>query len=522
MVAASLWTSTGRRLVALALALVVAGFVAFGASPAGAADPVDEARALMEEGQGLFKLGKYAEAMAKFEAAYQTHAAAAFLYNAAFAAEKAGDLKLAIKRYNMYLAAEPDSPYAKQVRKRIEDLERELAAPPPPKPDGGEGGGDGAEPKEAKPDAATIAELPSLVRVMSDPPGAPLLVFEKVSKTAKSFVPGEGNPGWRKIVGGVQTPKELSLKVGSYYVVVEKFREFNESGTALELAPGHVYTYKASLSQGAFQGALLLRTNIEHARVYVNDPPPHKSAPMQRGPGTLTLPTGEHQVWIEAPGYETKKETVTIDRGKTAELDVRLERVDFGFLVIDGDAGEITIAVDGKPQPTFSSRGDPVRLELPAGKHQLVLDADGRKTFEGSIEVPKGEELPVHATLVESYPRAKAFVIGGFAIGAAIGGVFLHLEAIKPVGQPHDESVHQAFNVTRFVAWGASGLLAGLAIFYAVYDPLPDSYVRQDPTREFSEEAGKSKKPTQEAALRPVISPWFSPQGGGLGVGVQF
>lgn len=520
MVGMAPWTSTFRRFVAVALALGITFALLGEGGPAvaRAADPVEQARGLMEEGQSLFKLGKYGEAMAKFEAAYQTHAAAAFLYNAAFAAEKSGDLKLAIKRYNMYLAAEPDSPYAKQVRERIEKLEAELAAPPPPEPDGGEGGGASSPPDE-KPDAATIAELPSLVRVMSDPPGAPILVFEKVGKGAKPFVMGEGNPGWRKIVAGVQTPKELSLKVGSYHVVIEKFREFNESGTSLELAPGHVYTYKASLSQGAFQGALLLRTNIEHARIYVNDPPPHRSAPMQRGPGTLTLPTGEHEVWVEAPGYQTRKETVTIARGETAELDVRLERVDFGYLVIDGDAGEITIAVDGKPQPTFSSRGDPVRLELPAGEHQLMLDADGRKTFEGKVEVPKGQELPVHATMVASYPRAKAFVLGGFAIGAAVGGVFLHLEAIKPVGQPHDEAAHQAFNVTRFVAWGASGLLAGLAIFYAVYDPLPDSYVRQDPTRELTEE---SKDEAKEAALRPVISPWFSPRGGGLGVGLQF
>lgn len=518
----ALCTSTARRLAPIVLALaVVVGLVGgFVVEPraAYAADAVEQARALMEEGQGLFKQGKYAEAMAKFEAAYQTHAAAAFLYNAAFAAEKSGDLKLAVKRYNMYLAAEPDSPYEKQVRERINKLEKELAAPPPPEPDGGEGGG-GSAPPEEKPDAATIAELPSLVRVMSDPPGAPLMVFERVGKTAKPFVVGESNPGWRKIVAGVHTPKELSLKVGSYHVVIEKFREFNESGTSLELAPGHVYTYKASLSQGAFQGALLLRTNLEHARVYVNDPPPHRSAPMQRGPGTLTLPTGEHEVWVKAPGYETRHEKVTIERGRTAELDLPLERVDFGYLVIDGDAGEIAIAVDGKPQPTFSSRGEPVRLELPAGEHQLMLDADGRKTFEGKVEVPKGQELPVHATLVESYPRAKAFVIGGFAIGAAVGGVFLHLEAVKPVGQPHDEEVKTAFNVTRFVAWGASGLLAGLAIFYAVYDPLPDSYVRQDPTREFPEEA---KRKAEEAALRPIVSPWFSPQGGGLGVGLQF
>jgi len=504
---------------ALSLAFGAVAAVTLSAPVAWAADPVEQARALMEEGQAQFKLGKYREAMEKFEAAYKTHAAAAFLYNAAFAAEKAGETKLAIKRYNMYLAAEPDSHYGKQVRERINKLEEELAAPPPEPatgPDGGEGGGAARGSQDDKPDAATIAELPSLVRVISDPPGAPVVVFKSVSDSAKPFVIGEGNPGWHKIVAGVQTPKELSLKQGRYHVVIEKFREFNASGTSLELAPGHVYTYKASLSQGAFQGALMLRTNLEQARIYVNDPPPHRSAPMRRGPGTLTLPTGEHEIWVEAPGYEPRKESVTVERGKTTELDLPLERVDYGYLVVDGDAAEISIAVDGKPQPTFSSRGDPIRLELPAGEHQLMLDADGRKAFKGPVEVPAGQELPVHATMVESYPRAKAFVLGGFAIGAAVGGVFLHLEAVKPVGQPHDETVHQVFNVTRFVAWGASGLLAGLAIFYAVYDPLPDSYVREDPRRELTEDRKK------DAGIQPVITPWFSPKGGGLGVGFAF
>jgi len=255
--------------------------------------------------------------------------------------------------------------------------------------------------------------------------------------------------------------------------------------------------------------------------VFVDDPPPHKSAPMFRGPGTVNLNIGPHEIWVEAPGYVAVHRSVDIAQGETSEVSVQLERVDHGFLVVDGNAAEIEVEIDQKVHPSFKSSGDPLRIKLPAGKHKVVLDASGRKEFEGTVEVPKGQEQPIHANLVDSYPRGKAVVLGLFAIGAAVGGVFLHLEYMKPIDQPHSEDIHDVFNGARIAAWSASGVLAGLAIFYAIYDPLPDSFLRTEDPRELPEGEEGEAKP-KEAALQPLIAPWFGPDQGGLSVGLTF
>ncbi len=507
--------------LALVVSVAVAGLTAAvlpdaRAQDAGKEDAVERARSLMEEGQQLFKQGRYKEAMEQFEAAYAAHAAGAFLYNAALAAERAGDRERAIYRYDMYLAADPKSPYADEVKGRIDTLKKELSAVE--KPSGEGGGAEGPDAPDASPvpaDEAAIRQMYSLVRVVSEPPGAPVVVYERTTAGAAPFRYGAANDGWRKVVGGMTTPKDLALKVGTYHVVVERFQDFNRSETDILLAPGNVYIFKANLSQGAFLGQLLLRTNVEHAKIYVDDPPPHASAPMFRGPGTVNLNTGPHELWVEAPGYQPVKKSFDIAQGQTTTIDVQLERLDYGYLVIRGNAGEIEVEIDEQPHPPYLSQGDPLRIKLPAGKHKLLLDADGRKAYEAEVEVPRGQELPIEANLVDAYPRGKAIVLGAFAIGAGIGGIFLHLEAEKPIGMPHDETEHQIFNVTRFVAWGASAVLAGLAIFYAIYDPNPDSFVRTDGPRELPEKE-------RAASLRPVVTPWLGADAAGLSAGVAF
>lgn len=489
---------------------------------------VDRARKLMEDGQSLFKQGLYQDAMLKFEEAYKTHAFSAFLYNAAFAAEKTGDLQRSIARYNEYLASDPESPYADQVKAKIEKLKEELSKVPEPSDGGGGGGGEGGgggaapapKPKAPVPaDEATIAQIRSLVLVESEPAGAPLKIFERVVPTAAAFNLGGKNPGWREIIADAKTPKDLSLAVGYYHVVIEKFQDYNPSETDINLAPGHVYTFKANLSQGAFLGQLLLKTNVENAKVFVDDPPPHKSAPLFRGTDTRDLNKGEHTLWIEAPGHKPVSKTFTIEQGKTTELKIDLERVDYGYLVLDGNAGHIEIEIDKKPYAAYRSGSEPTKIKLPAGKHQVVLDADGRKEFEGEIEVPKGQELPVHATLTDSYPRGKAVVLGVLTAGAGVGGVLLHLAFEDKLGGPYSDDIKDVFNVSRFVSWGASGLFLGLTIFYAVYDPNPDSLLKYDPNREFSEEEGGPKKPKeQKSATIDLIAPWFTSDSGGVGV----
>ena len=252
----------------------------------------------------------------------------------------------------------------------------------------------------------------------------------------------------------------------------------------------------------------------------MDDPPPHKSAPLFRGTDARDLNKGEHTLWLEAPGYKPLKKSFTIEQGETTELKLDLERLDYGFLVLDGNAEEIEVEIDEKPYASYKAGGEPLKIKLPAGKHKVVLDADGRKEFEGDIDVPRGQEIPVHATLTDAYPRGKAVALAILSVGAGVGGIFLHLEAEKPVDMPHNEDIKQVFNVSRFVAWGASGLFAGLAIFYAVYDPNPDSLVKFDPNREFPEKDDKRK--TQKSASVDLIAPWVTPEGGGVGVVGRF
>jgi hypothetical protein len=264
-----------------------------------------------------------------------------------------------------------------------------------------------------------------------------------------------------------------------------------------------------------------LKTNIEHAKVYVDDPPPHKSAPMFRGPDAVNLNQGPHEIWVEAPGYEPINKSFEIKQGVTTTIDAPLTRLSYGYLVIDGNAGEIDVEINENEHAPYLSQREPLKIKLPAGAHKVVLDASGRKEFEGQVSVPRGQELAIHANLVESYPRAKAVVLGLFAVGAAVGGVFLHLEAEKPVGQPHDQEIHDVFNVTRFVAFGASGVLAGFSIFFFIYDPNPDSFLRSDEPREFREEKNEPAKPQKSAAM-PTLSPIFGPNYGGVGVSGTF
>jgi hypothetical protein len=497
------------------------------------ASDVDKARGLMEEGQSLFKQGLYKEAMEKFEEAYRTHAFSAFLYNAALAAEKSGDLQRAIARYNEYLASDPESPYTDQVKTKVAELQAQLSKVPIPEPGGDGGGGEGGaaanpEPQPTAPipaDAETIAEIRSLVLVESEPAGAPISIYERVVPTAAAFNANGDNPGWREIVKDAATPKDLSLKVGHYHIVIDKFQDYNRSETDINLAPGHVYTFKANLSQGAFLGALLLKTNVEHAKVFVDDPPPHKSAPLFRGTDTRDLNKGEHQVWVEAPGYEPVHKTFKVEQGQTTEVEVTLARVGYGYLIIDGNAEVIEIEIDGKVYPNFVSTGDPVKIKLEAGKHRVVLDADGRNLFEGEVEVPKGQELPLHATLTDIYPREKAAafaVLSGLSLG---GGIALHVMAEKPYGDDEDvtEDAHNIYNITRYAAFGASGVFAVLCVVFSIYDPTEDSLLKFDDARDFPEGDSLKRRPkTQKSARAPIVVPLFSPEIAGVGIFGRF
>jgi tetratricopeptide (TPR) repeat protein len=97
-------------------------------APARAQEPDDKARstarAHFARGNSFFDLGRYDEAIAEYEAAYQAKNDPALLYNIAQAHRLGGHAPAALRLYKAYLARRPDAPNRREVEVKIATLER--------------------------------------------------------------------------------------------------------------------------------------------------------------------------------------------------------------------------------------------------------------------------------------------------------------------------------------------------------------------------------------------------------------
>ncbi|MBM4375947.1 MAG: PEGA domain-containing protein [Deltaproteobacteria bacterium] len=477
---------------------------------------IDEARRRMEAGQSQFAKGEYGKAVVEFEAAYEALPNVAFLFNAAYAAEKAGDRQRAIAQYDKYLVGDPTTPEAPRIKETIAQLQRELTEKASePTPEGGE---------TAKPaDETALNEIRSLVLVESEPLGAPIEIYERIVPTAPEFKPGKANDGWRKVVSNAQTPKYLPLKVGRYHVVIDAFQDYKRSETAINLAPGQVYIFKANLSQGEFLGYLRVKSNVEGAKIFLDDPK-RKTAPWARTPQGGPVNDGKHGIVVTSPGYKPfEKKDIEVRHGQQTEVTAELERVNHGYLVLDGNVDIPEVMIDETAQAAYErSAKTPYRLKLAAGKHTLVLDADDRKTLTMDVDVPRGQDLPVSAVLNPSYPRGKAIGLGVVGALAGAGGGVLYWRYRATKGTEVDPDIQNLFQYGSYAAWGLSGVLVGLSVFYSIYDPLPDSELTLKKARDYGEEDElDGSRPTEKTSFRGFVTPLVGANTLGLGaVGV--
>ncbi len=502
----------------------------------------------MDRGLELYDKGQFRPAAAEFDAAYQAQPFSASLCNAAMAYERALDFKSAIDRYRSFLSAEPNPPDLVRIKTVLAWLEAQSAAQArarAPESDGGapdsaatpgvifELPDGGARPSR---DPATppppAVEIRSQVVVESDPPGAPLSVYAR-KPGAAPFVTGAANPGWQKVISGEKTPHDISLAEGEYHIVLDAFRDLKRSETDLELKPGRVYAFKANLSQGAFLGFLRVTSPVEGARIHVDDPPPFAKGTWGRAPHGDLLEPGDHRVWIEATGYETRMHEVRVERGETVEIIAPLERVRYGFLVVDGNADDVRVNVDGVAYGAYSTLGEPLKIRLPAGPHKIELDASGRKTFSGEVIVPRGQEVAVHGRLAFTPPRSNAVLSGTLAVGAAVGAAVLFrqpsyelYEGLDFPGLPRfgPTGTQPWFKVGGFVSLGVSGLLVLATGYSLINDPNPPSRAQIDKPREIDAmPAAKSPPARTKTGIRlDGVAPEVGLQGGGLGLRGSF
>ena len=111
-----------------AISLVALGARAQEAAAGEERPSIEIARSHMEQGQAYYLQGRFGEAAAEFEAAYEAEPFSAFLYNAAVAYENAGDAARAVDFFSRYLERDPNAADRAPVEQRIERLRAAIAA----------------------------------------------------------------------------------------------------------------------------------------------------------------------------------------------------------------------------------------------------------------------------------------------------------------------------------------------------------------------------------------------------------
>jgi hypothetical protein len=401
------------------------------------------------------------------------------------AAERGGNRDKAVELYGRFLNVEPKAPDRAEIEKTVERLKKEIASQ-----------ATGATESSQK------AEIKSLIFVESDPAGAPVMIFEKIDPKAPLLDPKKPtDPGWRRVVSGLTAPTNLSVSSGTYFVLVDGFRDYNPTGSQFTFEDGRVYVYRAGLSQGDFVGRVEITMPITNGKIYIDDPPPHKNAPRAEGPNSIELTPGDHKIWVEAPGYERFEKKVTIVQGQTLKVDAPLSRVPYGYLLVTGDAEEVEVEVDGKDIGVFRKDGEPLRIRLPAGEHEIEIDASGRKAYENFLVIPRGQEIPIRAKLEEA-PGKGAAVITTILAAACLGGGIVLNRYVEGSINPEDD-LRDPLRYTSYGIMGAAGVFAGLSIFLFAYDPNDDSTAKILPAREFTGES-ELTFPKEEASFRGV------------------
>jgi tetratricopeptide (TPR) repeat protein len=512
-------------------------------------------RAQMEKGQGLYVAGNYSGAAEVFEAGYVTYPYSAFLFNAGVCYQKQNDVDHALTKFKEYLKADPNAPDADKVNARIATLEAAkvaalAAAASAPATDAGVSadGGVAPPPKPAVilPSADDQNAMKSLVVIETEPDGAPLRIYQRLDANAAQFKIGTTNSGWKEVVA-THAPANLTLDVGHYHVVVEKFRDFNASEADMAVSPGHVHQLKANLSQGQFMAFLRVSANVIGAHAWIDDKKKEHPEWGETPHGEL-VPGGKHLVLVEAPGFEPFLSSVELEHGEQKELEVRMVRVGYGVLRIDSSAPAVAVSIDEKPKGIWRSGEEPLDARSDSGSHKVTVTSDGRKTFEGVVVVPRGQILPLHVKMIPKYPRGPAWtqaVIGAAFLGGAIfAGVEsnkLHdqLQADRQSGAL--ESSDSRATEGRWFAIGAdagfaiAGVMGGLATYNFIKDPLPESSVKPGKLLEFDDPlkarpVARLVRPEWRtegvAALQQAptfsLTPSASSSGGGLFLGGRF
>jgi hypothetical protein len=451
------------------------------------ANPMEVARGHMERGQALYQAGRFIESAEEFLRAYEAQPFAAFLFNAGVAYEKLDDPGRAADYFGRYLEADPQADARPEIEQRIEKLrglsrarETQLAAET-----AAQQAADGTDEAAS---AAALAELEAARKRLTELE-TQLASLRGTGANFKSLLSVQTKPedatitlkdAKGKLVNkGTGSPFSQTLDEGRYYVEVQH-PKYKTISTPINISAGKVYVIITEMSQGQFLGFLRVTSNVPGAKVYVDK---REEGHLGQTPFQNPLATGAHHVWIEKPGYQVVERDVEIGVGDDVELRVDLERVNYGRVRVVANKPDAEVFIDGKPMGKV-----PVERDVSGGTHEILVRSKNMKDWEETVTVSNGQVTPVRVRLRPAVGRAGAWATAGVAagflgLGIATGVIGSQLEdeltktrdaGLLSEGDPRLLR-GKILYITSDVSYGLTALFAGLATYYFLRDPLPDS-----------------------------------------------
>lgn len=446
------------------------------------ADPIEAARIHMERGQILYVQGRYIEASQEFLLAFEYQPFSAFLFNAGVAYERFGDGGRAAELFVRYLEKEPQAADRADVQGRIDRL-RAQTAPVPPTPDNPNPDQPPVVPDVAPPE--NVEGMKSLLSVQTNPSGAQITVRSERGE----------------VVATGPSPFAQTLDRG-LYTIEAAHPEFRTSRTEpLEFSAGIVHVVRVELAQGAFLGFLRVVSSTPGSKVFIDDRSEgsHGVTPLSQ-----QLTVGSHRIWVERPGWRPVETVVNVTLSRPITVRVTQARIDEGKLDLRANVRGAKVFVDSRPVGN-----SPLEFEALAGPHIVWVEADGYKTWEGTVTLQNGQITRVDVELQPAISRTPAYIASGFTVALVTAAIIvgLHANSIDTDLQSDRDDGLQTSNDPRIfegflyslgadVGFAIGGVVGIFAVYYFLRDPYEDSRATQ-------------RRPV-DYTLAPVFGPSFA------------
>ena len=185
------------------------------------------------------------------------------------------------------------------------------------------------------------------------------------------------------------TPLRATSQPGRRTVRIELdgYRTFE---TTLRLSPGESRRVSADLERVPTTGTLRFESNPDGADVFV-DGRFEGTTPI----GAREFQSGTYQVTFERSGYTSERRNVTVRRGESQTVSVRLSPL-LGALRVNANVGGAQVFLDGRAVGQIRSGSGVLEVEsLEPGEYQLTLVAPGYETVVVGVSVRAGETSEV-------------------------------------------------------------------------------------------------------------------------------